>query len=161
MDVMRRLFLASALILLITGVYGYTSSTVPIQAEAQQQQACNGLEVGEVDYNTSVEDRTLNFKGVFCAPNIGYAMEESSINVEDDTVNAYARISTPEGVTGPAITPVRFSESRELSPGSYDLETRIEVEGRHNISDSSEIEIEGENRTFMQRIRAFLSGLFG
>lgn len=153
--------MASALLLLlITGVYGYTSSTVPIQAEAQQQDACNGLEVGEVDHNTSVEDRVLTLDGVFCAPNIGYTVETSEISVEGDEISAYVSILRPDGVSGPAVTPVRFNSSETLEPGSYDLDVRIEVDGHHNISDRSGLTIEGEKQGFMQRIRAFFSGLF-
>lgn len=157
---MRKFLLSLAVVLLAVGVYGYTSSTVPIQAEAQQQQACNGLDVGEVDHNTSVEDRVLTLEGVFCAPNIGYTLESSDISVDGEDVSASVFISSPQGITGPAVTPVKFNASETLEPGEYDLEVRIEVEGRHNISDSSDLVIEGQQRSLMQRIRAFFSGLF-
>lgn len=157
---MRRVLLGFAMILLAAGAYGYTSSTVPIQAEAQQQQACNGLDVGEVDHYTSVEDRVLTLEGVFCAPNIGYTLENTDISVDGKDVSASVFISRPQGITGPAVTPVKFNASETLEPGEYDLEVRIEVEGRHNISDNSDLVIEGEERSFMQRIRAFFSGLF-
>lgn len=157
---MRRLFLASALILLLTGVYGYTSTTVPIQADSPQQQACNGLDVGEVDYSTSVEDKVLDFEGVYCAPNIGYTLESSDISIEGNQISASAFISRPEGITGPAVTAVRFNESKALEPGEYNLEISVEVEDKHDISESSEIVVEGESKSLMQRIKAFFSGLF-
>ena len=158
---MKQLFLLSIALLLISGVYSYSSSTVPIQGEVKQQQVCNGIDVGEIDYNTTVKNRTVNFEGVFCAPNIGYTLEESNITVEQDTVKAYARISAPDGVTGPAVTPVRFKESRQLSPGTYLLETRIEVESYHNISETTDIKISGEKRSFIARIKAFFAGFLG
>lgn len=151
--------LGLAAILLATGALGYSSTVTPIQAEAQQQ-ACNGLDVGGVDHSTSVEDRVLTLEGVFCAPNIGYALENSDISVDGEDVSASVFISSPQGATGPAVTPVRFNASETLEPGEYDLNVKIEVEGKHNISDNSDIVIEEESRSLVQRIRAFFSSLF-
>lgn len=144
--------------------YGFSSTTAPIQSQSEttqvQQQACNGLEVGEVDYNTSVEGQTLNFQGMFCAPNIGYNLESSDIVVEEDDVTVRANISSPRGVSGQAIKPVSFEASRDLEPGDYNLEVRINVEGYQNISDNTDLAVERPSTGMMQRIRSFFSGLF-
>lgn len=156
--------MTGALLLVSAVAYGFSSSTAPIQSQSEtirvQQQNCNGLDVGEVDYNTSVEGQTLNFQGMFCAPNIGYTLESSDIVVEDSRVTARAVISRPQGITGPAVTPMDFEASEDLEPGDYDLEVRIEVEGEQNISDNSDLTVERSRTSIMQRIRSFFSGLF-
>lgn len=165
---MRLLILAGAILMFSAVAFGFSSTTAPIQAELDnqsgevqaQQQACNGLGVGEVDYNTSVEGQTLSFQGTFCAPNIGYTLDTSNITVEDNDVTARASISRPQGITGPAVTPMNFEASRDLEPGDYSLEVRIEVEGEQNISESSDLTVERPRTGMMQRIRAFFSGIF-
>ncbi len=141
---------------------GFSSSTATIQSQSEgiQQQACKGLEVGEVDYNTSVEGRTLNFQGMFCAPNIGYNLESSDIVVEEDDIKARANISRPQGLSGQAIKPVSFEASTDLEPGDYNLEVRIDVEGYPNISNNTDLTVERPDTGMMQRIRSFFSGLF-
>lgn len=163
--IMKLSTLALATLLLVTGTYAFMSQTVPVQESSdsndQQQRACNGLGVGEVDYNTSVEDRVLAFEGLFCAPYIGYSLQGSGIDVEGENVTAYADISAPQGVSGPAVKPIRFNASEELESGDYRLKIQIAVENRSSISKSSDLTIERENTPIMQRIRAFFSGLFG
>jgi len=165
---MRLLVLAGTVFLLSAVAFGFSSTTAPIQAESDnqsgevkaQQEACNGLEVGEVDYNTSVEGQTLNFQGMFCAPNIGYTLEESDISVEDSNITARAEISEPQGITGPAITPMNFKASENLEPGDYNLEISVEVEGHQNISENTDLNVERPKMGMIQRIRSFISGLF-
>lgn len=161
----KYLGLAVALtVFLVGGAYAFTSQTVPVQESgepsAQQMQACDGVEVGEADYNYSVEDRVLAFEGLFCASNIGYNLQDSGIDVEGENVTAYADISAPQGVSGPAVTPVRFNASEELEPGEYNLEIRVEVENELNISDNTDLSIESEEGSIVSRLRNWFRSLF-
>ena len=161
---MKGLGLTLTTVFLMTGAYAFTSQTMPVQdssePSAQQMQACDGLEVSETDYNYSVEDKVLAFEGLFCAPNIGYNLQDSGIDVEGENVTAYADISAPQGVSGPAVTPVRFNASEELEPGEYNLEVRVKVENEVNISDTTDLSIEREKTSVMNRVRNWFRSFF-
>jgi len=156
----KTLGLGTAVILILGLSLGFSSSTVFVQSESSE---CNGVEVGGVYANISVNGSKVSVEGLYCANTGGYGLLEQGISQDGDEINAVFRLKSPsdnEFVTQ-AITPIRFEASDGYEDGQYDLNYEILLDEEVIESNSSSIQIgESESPGIMALLRDWLLGLF-
>ena len=163
---MMRFVVLGALVLIASGlVLGFSSSTTPIQEESVQEpqdSSCNGISVGEAGTNVSVNESELTVEGVYCARTIGYNLVNQSIEDNGDSIDATVMIEGPEGFTGPAITPVEYNISEDLTEGSYDVNYEVLVDDEVIESGSESIQIGEpvESSSVFKRVSSWFFNLF-
>lgn len=141
---MRRFAAVFSVFFFVVGAAGFSSQTMSVGGS---EGLCTDT-VNSFNHSTQLENSTLVFEGLFCAPNTGYAVTDAGITVEESDVEVLLKIEVSDSpYAGMAVTPMKFSESEDLEPGEYTVRENISVDGLEIEEEEFEVVIEGDEET--------------
>lgn len=142
---MRKSAVTIFVLFFVASSTGYVGHTMLVGASGDDR--CDHDSVNSLNYTNQLQNNTLVFEGVFCAPNTGYIVEDTGIEVENSEIETVLMIDGPseDVLSGMAITPMKFEEKEKLEEGTYTVTEKIKIEGVEVEEDEFEVTIESES----------------